>query len=93
MKVINEPLKNVSVSVTTEKQHVICFFYSDDFKQNSIDFVRDIARLHDNSKEYTATIKMYSDFNKLVDTIDLITDDIISIISFVGMYVNQFLRG
>lgn len=93
MKASKQPIKNVTITVTTEKQHIICFVYSDDVKQNSIDFVRDIARLHDDTKEYNVCVKMYSDFNKLDDKVDFITEDILTVITFVSMHVNQFIRG
>lgn len=92
MKAVKQPLKSVSIAVTTKKQHVICFVYSDDVKQNSIDFIRDIARLHDNSEEYSVSVKMYSDFNVLHDKVDIITDDVLTVITFVSMYINSFIK-
>lgn len=93
MKTPEHPLKHITATITTKKQHIICFIYSDDTKQNAIDFVRDIARLHDNTKEYTVSVKMYLDFNTLYDRADIITDDILTVITFVSMHVNQFIRG
>lgn len=93
MKIPKQPLKNITITITTEKQHVINFIYSDDVKQNTIDFVRDISRLHDNTEKYSVSVKMYSDFNVLYDKADIITDDILSVINFVTMYVNNFIRG
>lgn len=93
MEKIKEPLKNVTVTVITEKQRVISFIYSDNIKQDCIDFVRDMGRLHDNTKEYRITVKMYLDFNRLYDIAEVLTDDILMAISFITMHVNQFLRG
>lgn len=92
MKTLNQPLKHAVITVTTEKQHVICFIYSDDVKQNIIDFVRDIARLHDNTEEYSVTVKMYSDVNTLYDKVDIITDDILTVITFVLMNINSYIK-
>lgn len=88
-----EKMKNVIATVTTKKQSSICFFYCDSFKQDCIDFIRDISRLHDNVDSYRVTVKMYSDINDLYDMSEVLTDDILSVISFISMCINKFLRG
>lgn len=88
-----QKMKNVIATITTKKQSIVCFFYCDSFKQDCIDFVRDISRLHDNVDTYRVTVKMYSDINDLYDKSEILTGDILTVISFISMYINQFLRG
>ena len=88
-----EKMKNVIATIRTKKQTIICFFYCDSLKQDCIDFVRDISRLRDNVDTYCVTVKMYSDINDLYDKSEILTGDILTVISFISMHINQFLRG
>lgn len=88
-----EELRNVCVAISTKKQNIISFFYSDTLKQDCIDFIREISRLHDNTEEYDITIKTYSDFNKLEDKTDFVTSDILNAICFVSFEIDKFFYG
>lgn len=89
MKKVDE-LRNISVAISTGKQNIICFFYPDTLKQDCIDFVREISRLHDNTEKYDISVKMYSDFNRLADKADLVTSDIFCAICFVSFEIDKF---
>lgn len=88
-----EELRHASVAISTKKQNIICFFYSDTLKQDCIDFIREISRLHDNTEEYNISVKMYSDFNKLDDKADLLTSDILNAVCFVSFEIDKFFMG
>ena len=88
-----EEVKRVNVSVLTKNQVIKTDFYCDTIKQDCIDFVRDMSRLHDSTESYNVSVRMYSDINTLDTKLDIISDNIFNVISFVGFYVNEFLGG
>ena len=88
-----EQMKNVIVTVTTKKQNIMAFFYVDTYEQDSVDFIRSLATLHDRTIDYRVSVKMYSNFKDLYDMSDMMTGNIMSVVSFVSMYASRFLRG
>lgn len=86
-------MKSVTVTVRTKEQYIICFFYSDSIKQDCIDFIRELSRFHDNSMDYRICVEMYEDNNTLYDISEFLTGDILTVITIVSRYIEQFLRG